>query len=82
MATLFALLLGIPTLRLRADYLAIVTIAAAEILRLLGVDAEVDRLTGGTDGINSFTQDFRDSIPFSRDTLLPVEAAAHRATTC
>ena len=30
-----ALLLGIPTLRLRADYLAIVTIAAAEIVRLV-----------------------------------------------
>ena len=28
-----ALLLGVPTLRLRADYLAIVTIAAAEIIR-------------------------------------------------
>src|SRR6195952_6042756 len=35
MASVFALLLGIPTLRLRSDYLAIVTIAAAEILRLL-----------------------------------------------
>ena len=31
---LLALLLGIPTLRLRADYLAIVTIAAAEIVRI------------------------------------------------
>ena len=30
-----ALLLGVPTLRLRADYLAIVTIAAAEIIRLV-----------------------------------------------
>ncbi|MEZ5157401.1 MAG: hypothetical protein R2687_01070 [Candidatus Nanopelagicales bacterium] len=30
-AVVLALLLGIPTLRLRADYLAIVTIAAAEI---------------------------------------------------
>ena len=30
----FALILGIATLRLRADYLAIVTIAAAEIVRL------------------------------------------------
>ena len=29
----FALLLGVPTLRLRADYLAIVTIAFAEIVR-------------------------------------------------
>ena len=28
------LILGVPTLRLRADYLAIVTIAAAEIIRL------------------------------------------------
>src|SRR6478752_7352811 len=32
---LLALVLGVPTLRLRADYLAIVTIAAAEILRLV-----------------------------------------------
>ena len=30
-AILFALLLGLPTLKLRGDYLAIVTIAAAEI---------------------------------------------------
>ena len=34
-AAVFALLLGVPTLRLRADYLAIVTIAAAESLRLI-----------------------------------------------
>ncbi len=34
-AALLALVLGVPTLRLRADYLAIVTIAAAEILRLV-----------------------------------------------
>ena len=33
-ALILGLLLGVPTLRLRADYLAIVTIAAAEILRL------------------------------------------------
>src|SRR6476620_4161462 len=32
-AGVLALLLGVPTLRLRADYLAIVTIAAAEIIR-------------------------------------------------
>ncbi len=30
-----AVLLGVPTLRLRADYLAIVTIAASEIIRLI-----------------------------------------------
>lgn len=34
-AALYALLLGVPTLRLRGDYLAIATIAAAEIVRLL-----------------------------------------------
>ncbi|MGW4794266.1 ABC transporter permease subunit, partial [Nonomuraea sp. NPDC004297] len=33
-AVIMAILLGIPTLHLRADYLAIVTIAAAEIVRL------------------------------------------------
>jgi neutral amino acid transport system permease protein len=33
-SVVFAIILGIPTLRLRADYLAIVTIAAAEIVRL------------------------------------------------
>ena len=32
-SVVFAFILGIPTLRLRADYLAIVTIAAAEIVR-------------------------------------------------
>jgi ABC-type branched-chain amino acid transport system, permease component len=34
-ALLFALVLGLPTLQLRGDYLAIVTIASAEIVRLL-----------------------------------------------
>ena len=32
----FALVLGIPTLKLRGDYLAIVTISAAEIIRYIG----------------------------------------------
>src|ERR687898_3391113 len=32
-AVLLALVLGVPTLRLRADYLAIATIAAAEVIR-------------------------------------------------
>ena len=52
-----ALLLGIPTLRLRADYLAIVTIAAAEILRLVlnGANPKLTRTLGGNDGLNGFT---------------------------
>ena len=46
-SVVFALILGIPTLRLRADYLAIVTIAAAEILRL----AVHDQFTSGHHGL-------------------------------
>ena len=42
-SAIFALLLGIPTLRLRADYLAIVTIAAAEIIALHRHDQPADR---------------------------------------
>jgi ABC-type branched-subunit amino acid transport system permease subunit len=50
----FALLLGIPTLRLRGDYLAIVTIAAAEIIRLLLLTAVFDDVTGSADGLTGF----------------------------
>jgi branched-chain amino acid transport system permease protein len=48
---IFALLLGIPTLRLRADYLAIVTIAAAEIVRQIARSATFNDTLGGSDGI-------------------------------
>jgi ABC-type branched-subunit amino acid transport system permease subunit len=51
-ATIFALILGIPTLRLRADYLSIVTIAAAEIIRLAVKTPEFSDVTGGSEGIN------------------------------
>src|SRR5690606_27103139 len=43
---LFALLLGIPTLRLRADYLAIATIATAEVVRLLFLTRLFEDVTG------------------------------------
>jgi branched-subunit amino acid ABC-type transport system permease component len=49
MTSVFALLLGIPTLRLRSDYLAIVTIAAAEILRLVVSAPKWVGATGATD---------------------------------
>jgi branched-chain amino acid transport system permease protein len=51
-ASIFALILGIPTLRLRADYLSIVTIAAAEIIRLGVKTPEFSDVTGGSEGIN------------------------------
>ena len=50
-AVLLALILGIPTLRLRADYLAIVTIAAGEIVRLTVRAASYRETTGGSDGL-------------------------------
>lgn len=59
-----ALLLGAPTLRLRADYLAIATIAAGEILRLLVRTPSGAEWTGGTQGLHGFAQPFYDLSPF------------------
>jgi branched-chain amino acid transport system permease protein len=61
--TVFALLLGIPTLRLRADYLAIVTIAAAEVIRLFLSSERFRWLFGGTDGLQRFTGDVESLNP-------------------
>lgn len=59
-----ALLLGIPTLRLRADYLAITTIAAAEILRLIVRTTGASDVTGGTKGLQGFSDAFYDLSPY------------------
>ena len=61
---LLALLLGIPTLRLRGDYLAIVTIAASEIIRLIARSEALEDITGGNSGINGFANPFYDLNPF------------------
>lgn len=61
---LFALLLGIPTLRLRADYLAIVTIAAAEIVRYVVTTNQLDAVTGSADGLGAFEGGFYSMNPF------------------
>src|ERR687890_1728909 len=57
-AVVLALLLGLPTLRLRADYLAIATIAAAEGLRLLFRSVSATPVTGGTRGLSAFNGSF------------------------
>ncbi|SDQ45076.1 branched-chain amino acid ABC transporter permease [Quadrisphaera sp. DSM 44207] len=57
-AVLFALLLGVPTLRLRADYLAIATIAAAEIVRLVARSNTMTEYTGGSNGLTAFAEGF------------------------
>jgi neutral amino acid transport system permease protein len=64
-AVVLAFLLGIPTLRLRADYLAIVTIAGAEILRRLFRSSSLQEWTGGTEGLRGFNQAFADLNPYS-----------------
>ncbi len=65
LAIVLALLLGIPTLRLRADYLAIVTIAASEVIRLTARSAAAREVTGGSSGLNGFARGFYNLNPFS-----------------
>lgn len=50
MSALFGFLLGFPVLRLRGDYLAIVTLGFGEIIRLLLIN--LYSFTGGPDGIS------------------------------
>ncbi|HEX6876155.1 MAG TPA: branched-chain amino acid ABC transporter permease [Nocardioidaceae bacterium] len=64
LTVLLALLLGVPTLRLRADYLAIVTIAAAEIIRQTVGSVSLLKWFGGQDGLQAFSTDFRSLNPF------------------
>ncbi|MGV3563639.1 MAG: branched-chain amino acid ABC transporter permease [Nocardioides sp.] len=87
-SVVFALILGIPTLRLRGDYLAIVTIAAAEVLRLLLLTVAFDDVTGPADGLFGFSGSFDESNPlpegdygfgpwqFNETTLWPVIVGA------
>ena len=63
-SVVFAVLLGIPTLRLRGDYLAIVTIGAAEIVRLLFTSQAWQPVTGSADGLSGFQGSFRSVNPF------------------
>ncbi|CAH0124668.1 MULTISPECIES: branched-chain amino acid ABC transporter permease [unclassified Microbacterium] len=64
----FALLLGIPTLRLRADYLAIATIATAEVVRLLFLTELFREWTNSAGGLSGYHQSFRDMNPFPEGT--------------
>jgi branched-chain amino acid transport system permease protein len=66
LAALLGILIGIPTLRLRADYLAIVTIAMGEILRLLARSRFAAPLTKGVFGIQRFADDFFALNPLPR----------------
>ncbi len=74
------LLLGLPTLRLRADYFAITTIAAGEILRIAiqneqgttGGTQGLRRASGGWQQTNRDIVDFFDGIGLEIDRRLPL----------
>jgi branched-chain amino acid transport system permease protein len=67
-AALFAVVLGVPTLRLRADYLAIATLAAGEIVRLLFRSAALGKYTGGSNGLTAFAEGFYSLSPLHGDS--------------
>lgn len=73
-AVVFALILGIPTLKLRGDYLAIVTISAAEILRMIVRMAVLQDVTGGPTGLpgSKYRHVFTDlsPLPEGKTTIL------------
>ncbi|NHN78360.1 high-affinity branched-chain amino acid ABC transporter permease LivM [Azotobacter chroococcum] len=64
MAALFGLLLGFPVLRLRGDYLAIVTLGFGEIIRLLL--RNLTDITGGPNGIGGIDKPAFFGLTFER----------------
>ena len=62
-SVVMAFILGIPTLRLRSDYLAIVTIAAAEVFRFLVSTTSAQPFTGGPQGLNDYSDGFWEMNP-------------------
>ena len=78
-AIVFAIILGIPTLKLRGDYLAIVTIAAAEVIRMVVKLAVLQDITGGPSGIagNKYRPVFTElsPLPDGKTTILGITYA-------
>ena len=75
-AALFGIALGAPTLRLRGDYLAIVTLGFGEIVPTIILN--LDKITNGPDGIAAIDQPSlsrsrspRTSIPCSAGSIAP-----------
>ncbi|MGF1668408.1 MAG: branched-chain amino acid ABC transporter permease [Acidimicrobiia bacterium] len=66
-AIVLALLLGAPTLRLRADYLAIVTIAASEVIRIFARSTTLSSITRGAEGLSEFAGAYYALSPFTGD---------------
>jgi branched-chain amino acid transport system permease protein len=82
MSALFGLVIGAPTLRVRGDYLAIITLGFGEIIpvaiRNLG-DITIDiggwrpverlNLTGGENGVNPVGRPYLPGVPFETDPV-------------
>jgi branched-chain amino acid transport system permease protein len=64
LAAFWGILLGFPVLRLRGDYLAIVTLAFGEIIRLVLLNWH--EFTGGPNGLSNVPRPSFFGIPFSR----------------
>lgn len=62
-ALVIAMLFGLPALRLRADYLAIVTISVGEIIRLVVRSSTFEPITNGVFGYRDFAAWFYDINP-------------------
>ena len=67
MAVAAAVLLGLPIMRLRGDYLAIVTLGFGEIIRILLKSDTLTNFTGGPRGLNDIHGPTLLGKPFSSD---------------
>jgi branched-chain amino acid transport system permease protein len=67
LAVAFAILIGLSSLRLRADYFSIATLAAAEVVRLVAQNAS--GLTGGNQGLLGFDNAWADASNSIEDWL-------------
>jgi branched-chain amino acid transport system permease protein len=65
LAAFWGILLGFPVLRLRGDYLAIVTLAFGEIIRIVLINWQ--SFTGGPNGITGIPRPSFFGIPFTAD---------------
>jgi branched-chain amino acid transport system permease protein len=65
LAAFWGVLLGFPVLRLRGDYLAIVTLAFGEIIRIVLINWQ--SFTGGPNGISGIPRPSFFGIPFTAD---------------
>ena len=71
MAAFFGLMLGFPVLRLRGDYLAIVTLGFGEMIRIILINWWW--FTGGPDGIRDVPRPSFFGLPFDRNAPEGVE---------